>query len=77
MVEVAPALAGTGIKMTKQIHDQLVFQVPHCQVDKMLGIPKIMEDVFPQKNGMRMKADMAWSDRSFAEADMKKGFYGL
>jgi hypothetical protein len=26
---------------------------------------------------MRMKADMAWSDRSFAEADMKKGFYGL
>lgn len=77
MVEVAPALAGTGIKMTKQVHDQLVFQVPKCQVDKMLGIPKIMEEVFPEKNGMRMKADMSWSDRSFAEADMKKGFYGV
>jgi DNA polymerase-1 len=74
MVQVAPEIKGTGIRMQKQVHDQLLFQVPKDQFDKLPRIKEIMEGVFPEKNGMRMKVDVSWSDKSFAEADMKKGF---
>ncbi len=73
MVQVAPEIKGTGIRMQKQVHDQLVFQWPKDQLDKIPRVREIMEDVFPEKNGMRMKVDVAWSTKSFAEADMTKG----
>ncbi len=73
MVEIAPELKGTDIKMQKQVHDQLVFQVPDDQYDKLPRIKMIMEDVFPTKNNMRMAVDVSWSKKSFAEADMVKG----
>lgn len=73
MVDIWPALKGTGIKIQKQVHDQLLFQWPNDQFDKIPLVKEIMEDVFPEKNGMRMKVDVAWSKRSFAEAHMVKG----
>lgn len=74
MVDVHPEIKGAGIRMQKQVHDQLLFQVPKDQIDKLPRVKEIMESVFPEKNGMRMKVDVSWSNKSFAEADMKKGF---
>ena len=73
MVDIYPAIKGTGIKLQKQVHDQLLFQWPEDQLDKIPLVQAVMEDVFPEKSGMRMKVDVSWSTRSFAEAHMKKG----
>lgn len=73
MVDIYPEIRGTGIKIQKQVHDQLLFQWPDDQFDKIPRVKEIMENVFPEKNGMRMKVDVAYSKRSFAEAHMVKG----
>lgn len=52
-----------------QIHDQLVFDTENDNgFDKII---KVMEDIFPEKNGMKMKVDYSWSDKSFATRDLK------
>jgi len=73
MVNIAKEIKGTGIYMSKQVHDQLVFQWPKDQLDKIPRVKEIMEDAFPEKEGMRMKVDVSYSTKSFAEANMIKG----
>lgn len=62
-----------GEPMVLQIHDQLVLEVPTGDYDRISHWVKTMEDVFPEKNGMRMKADVEWSTKSMAVRDMVKG----
>jgi DNA polymerase-1 len=55
-----------------QVHDQLVLEVPHKDVQDVARTAKrAMESVFPEKNGMRMKVDISVSHKSFAEKDME------
>lgn len=55
-----------------QIHDQLVFECPmEYARENVLRWKTTMENVFPEKNGIRMEVDITWSDKSLAERDMK------
>lgn len=73
MVELHEYLHNTRIIMRLQVHDQLVFE--GTKEDIALHLPKIkeiMENVYYSKNGMRLTVDVSYSDKSFAERDMKK-----
>ncbi len=71
MVQIAEQLPDA--KMVLQIHDQLVFDLAPEQCWMIPRIKDIMESVFPDMNGVRLKVDVSWSDKSLAERDMKKG----
>lgn len=59
--------------MVLQVHDQILFEMPIEKArQKVETYKKIMEDVFPEMNGIRMEVDVTWSDKSFAERDMQK-----
>lgn len=57
-----------------QVHDQLLLDVAMNRLDTIPEVVKLMEHAFPEKNGMRLKVDVSWSTKSFAERDMTKGF---
>ena len=71
MVLLNDELKGTDIKMFMQIHDAVNFYVPKDQMHHIPKIKETMENCFPEKNGIRMKVDVMYSDRSMAEADME------
>lgn len=56
-----------------QVHDQLVLDSTDAAFDRIPHIIACMENAFPEKNGMRLKVDVAWSRVSFAEYTMQKG----
>ncbi len=71
MVSCSRLLGGTDIKMVLQVHDALIFEGPKEQFKKILpDITKAMNDVFPEKAGMRMDVDVTWSAESLAERQM-------
>lgn len=64
-------------EMVLQIHDQLVFDLHPSRLHICDKIKQTMEEAFPVMNGMKLLVDVSWSDKSLAEADMKKGLtYG-
>ena len=72
MVQIAAELP--QIPMVLQVHDQLVFEVAPHQFGYLSRIQEIMESAFPPMNGMALKVDVEWSDKSLAVRDMVKGF---
>ena len=58
--------------MVLQVHDQLVLDIHPSDWDKVDKVRKIMESVYPETNGIRLEVDVTWSERSFAEQDMKE-----
>jgi DNA polymerase-1 len=57
--------------MVLQIHDAIVFEMKLDEMDHLIPrLKKIMIDVFPGKNGMRMDVDVTVSNVSLAERDM-------
>lgn len=57
-----------------QVHDQLVFDCRPSSFHLLHQIAKVLEDAFPEKNGMKLKVDVSWSERSLAERDLQKGY---
>jgi len=68
MVEI-----GENECMLLQVHDQLIFE-PHLDEaeEVVRKCQPIMENAFPEMNGMRLKVDVTYSTESLAERDMKK-----
>ncbi len=72
MVRCAEILQGYDTKMMLQIHDAIVFEGPKKELEELApGLKKAMIESWPIKNGMAMDIDIAWSDKSLAERDMK------
>lgn len=59
--------------MVLQVHDQLVFDLKESEaVEFAPKIKQIMENVFPETNGMRLAVDVTYSRESLADRGMKK-----
>lgn len=72
---VKRAMVDIGVEapMLLQVHDQLIFEVDAGT--EAQHIPKwkhLMENAFPEMNGMRLKVDVTTSSKSLAEKDMVK-----
>jgi DNA polymerase-1 len=70
MNKIAPVLEGTRSRMVLQVHDQLLFDMHPADNVLVPKIKDIMENVWPEMNGMKLYVDVKWSDKSFAERDM-------
>lgn len=60
------------VPMVLQVHDQLVFEMTPDDYHVIPKIKEIMENVWPEMNGMKLIVDVSWSDVSLAERDMKE-----
>lgn len=59
--------------MLLQVHDQLIFEPYLDEAEEVVRkCQPIMENAFPEMNGMRLKVDVTYSTESLAERDMKK-----
>lgn len=72
--KVAMVRIGPDAPMVAQIHDQLIFEEDFDDnlPEKAARYKQIMEDAFPEKNGIRLKVDVSWSKTSLAERDMEE-----
>jgi DNA polymerase-1 len=73
MVGIGKLLHKTCINMRLQVHDQLLFDGPEEEIRKYYPqIKEIMESVYTGRNGIVLTIDSSYSEKSFAERDMKK-----
>jgi len=60
-------------RMILQVHDEILFEVHKNEIDLVPELQKIMEDVYPGRNGMRLEGSVEWSAKSWSAKDKRKG----
>ena len=60
-------------RMLVQVHDELLFQVHKSELHHVESFKKIMEAVYPPKNGLYLTCSVEHSWKSWAKADQIKG----
>lgn len=73
MLACADVVKEFDAKLILQVHDALYFEVRQADMIEINSrLTLAMESVFPAKNGMAMKVDTKWSDKSLAERDLQE-----
>lgn len=67
-------LFDSELRPVVQVHDQLIYETRSTGFDRLDFVVKSMEDAYPGLNGMKLKVDVAWSDKSMSNRDLQKGF---
>jgi DNA polymerase-1 len=67
-------LNGKLSRMVLQVHDEILFEVHKTELDIVPELKRIMESIYPPKNGMTLEASVEHSWKSWAARDKVKGF---
>ena len=63
-------------RMILQVHDEILFQVRRGEEHHVAAFQKIMESVYPGRNGIKLDCSVSYSTKSFAKWDMIEGMPG-
>lgn len=74
MVRIHEYLKGKRTRMILQIHDELIFEVPKEELTLIPEIQKIMETVYPARNGIVLETSVEHSWKSWGSAHKKAGY---
>lgn len=66
-------LADRKSRMVLQVHDEILFEVAYEEVGIVPELQRIMEDVYPSRNGMKLEASVEYSFKSWSAKDKIKG----
>lgn len=61
-----------GFDIFLQVHDEIAIYVDKGKEEEIAKVVKIMEDVFPAMNGMRLLVNAKTSDKSWAARDLNE-----
>jgi DNA polymerase-1 len=65
-----------GMPMLLQVHDELLFEFPLGQEDRVHQIVEVMENVYPAQNGMKLTTSIEHAYKSWGYRDKIKGIPG-
>lgn len=71
MLNIASFIHGKEIEMILSVHDELIFEMPEDLLPLVKQIQEIMETVYLDRNGMRLKTSASFSRISLAKRDME------
>lgn len=75
MIEVVErVLDGLKSRIIMQVHDELIFEVHKDELHIVPELKKLMEDVYPSKNGLKLTCGVEYSWKSWAHPDRKEGY---
>jgi DNA polymerase-1 len=74
MVELSVFLADKDTKMLVQVHDEILFEVPTHELHLVPELKRIMENVYPKRNGLGLTCSVEHSWKSWGSRDKVKGF---
>lgn len=67
-------LADKKSRMVLQVHDEILFEIYKDELEIVPEIKKIMESIYPARNGIILEASVEHSWKSWAAKDKVKGF---
>lgn len=65
-------LSNSRSRMLLNVHDEIVFEIHKNETDIVKDLKQLMEKPYSPQNGLPMKVDVEWSDKSWAFPDKKE-----